>query len=313
MPVPDFESVMLPLLKIFSDGHPRHMANVIEQVADHFCLTAAERNETLATGTRRIASNTGWARTDLGKAGLLERVTRGTWRITNAGRELLAENPDRLTRRYLSSRYPSHAAYTGQVAASSVPATPVVSTPPTPPSPPTVPAETPEETIDRAHLLLQASLTEDLLDRIKANTPAFFERLVIQLLLAMGYGGSMADAGQVLGRSGDGGIDGVINEDKLGLESIYVQAKRWDGPVGRPVVQAFVGSLVGRQAASKGVLLTTSTFSQDAQQYARGLNMRVVLIDGPMLARLMIEHGVGVTVVSTYQIKRVDSDYFAEE
>lgn len=202
MPVPDFESVMLPLLTLFADGQPHHMANVIESVADHFNLTPAERNETLATGTRRIASNVGWARTDLGKAGLLERVTRGTWKIT--------------------------------------------------------------------------------------------------------------DAGQVLGRSGDAGIDGVINEDRLGLDSIYVQAKRWEGVVGRPIVQSFVGSMLGRQAASKGILLTTSTFSQEARQYARGLNMRVILIDGPTLARLMIEHGVGITVVRTVQIKRIDSDYFDE-
>jgi len=156
-------------------------------------------------------------------------------------------------------------------------------------------------------------LADELLEQIKANSPSFFERLVIQLLLAMGYGGSVANAGQVLGQSHDGGIDGVINEDKLGLDSIYVQAKRWEGVVGRPIVQAFVGSMVGRQAASKGVLLTTSTFSQEATSYARGLNMRVVLIDGPTLARLMIDHGVGVATITTYQIMRIDSDFFAEE
>ena len=155
-------------------------------------------------------------------------------------------------------------------------------------------------------------MAEDLLVRIKANPPAFFEKLVVDLLLAMGYGGTSRDSGQVLGQSGDGGIDGVIQEDRLGLDNIYVQAKRWDGTVGRPIVQGFVGSLTGR-AASKGVLITTGAFSQDAREYVRYLPMRVVLVDGHMLARLMIEHGVGVTVVSTYQIKRVDSDYFAEE
>jgi len=174
------------------------------------------------------------------------------------------------------------------------------------------PELSPEETMKRANDEMVVALAADLLDRIKDNSADFFERLVVQVLLAMGYGGAVPDAGQVLGRSGDGGIDGVIREDKLGLDSIYVQAKRWDGTVGRPVVQAFVGSLMG-QAASKGVLITTGTFSQEATQYVKTLPMRVVLVDGSTLARLMIEHGVGVTVVSTYQIKRVDSDYFAEE
>lgn len=303
MPVPDFESVLSPLLTLFADGEPRHMADVIESIANHFNLTSAERNETLATGTRRIASNVGWARTDLGKAGLLERVTRGTWKITDAGRQLLSEDHDRLTRRYLSGRYPSHAAYTRKVAPTAPTAAPTAATATiqTQGSALAV-TETPEETINRAQETLQATLADDLLERIKANSPAFFERLVIDLLLAMGYGGSRSDAGQVLGRSGDAGIDGVINEDRLGLDSIYVQAKRWEGVVGRPIVQSFVGSMLGRQAASKGILLTTSTFSQEAQQYARSLNMRVILI----------EHGVGITVVRTFQIKRIDSDYFDE-
>jgi restriction system protein len=313
VPVPDFESVMLPLLKLFADGQPHRTGDVIEQIADYFGLTPSERQETLDAGTRRIASNVGWARTDLGKAGLLTSVSRGTWRITNLGHELLKENPERLTRRFLSNRYPSHAAY-----ASPAPA----AAPRTRPSVPAnisatvlspVPVETPDETISRAYRVLQAALADELLEQIKANTPAFFERLVVKLLLTMGYGGSAEDAGRVLGGSHDGGIDGLIHEDKLGLDSIYVQAKRWDGVVGRPVVQAFVGSMAGQQAASKGVLLTTSTFSQDALQYVRGLNIRVVLIDGPTLARLMIEHGVGVTAISTYQIMRIDSDFFTEE
>ncbi len=304
---------MLLLLRIFANGQPHRMKDVIEQVADHFALTASERAETLDAGTRRIVSNVGWARTDLGKAGLLVSVSRGTWCITDLGRELLNDPPDRLSRKYLSSRYPSHAAYASPATSPSTPiklGTPAAAVAT---SPSFAPVETPEETISRAHRVLQAALADELLEQIKANSPSFFERLVIQLLLAMGYGGSVANAGQVLGQSHDGGIDGVINEDKLGLDSIYVQAKRWEGVVGRPIVQAFVGSMVGRQAASKGVLLTTSTFSQEATLYARGLNMRVVLIDGPTLARLMIDHGVGVATITTYQIMRIDSDFFAEE
>lgn len=171
--------------------------------------------------------------------------------------------------------------------------------------------ETPEEDIDRAHHQLQATLAEDILARIKALPPSFFEKLVVDLLVAMGYGGTMQDAAQVVGRSGDGGIDGVIKEDKLGLDNIYVQAKRWESTVGRPDVQGFYGSLAGKHA-SKGVFITTATFSADAREYARYLDKRIVLIDGPTLARLMIEHNVGVAVASTYHIKRVDSDYFAE-
>jgi len=283
------------------------MSDLIEMVSDEFDLTPVERGEMLASGTRRIASNVNWARTDLGKAGLIERVSRGSVRITDEGRRLLQEEPSVLTRRVLSQRYPKHAAFTGLSA-------PNMSTSPLPAATTEtlLVAEAPEESIDRAFQTIQQSLAEDLIDRMKTSSAAFFERLVVQVLLAMGYGGSVPDAGQVLGRTGDGGIDGVIKEDKLGLDSIYVQAKRWDGTVGRPVVQAFVGSLMG-QAATKGVLITTGTFSQDAQQYAKGLSMRIVLIDGRALARLMIDHGVGVTVASTYQLKRVDSDYFAEE
>jgi restriction system protein len=171
--------------------------------------------------------------------------------------------------------------------------------------------ETPEEAIERAHHQHVTALADDLLLRVKALSPGTFEKLVVELLLAMGYGGTMQDAGQVVGQSGDGGIDGVIKEDKLGLDMIYVQAKKWDATVGRPVVQGFAGSLQGFRAR-KGVFITTAAFSADARQYVERIDTRVVLIDGTMLARLMIEHNVGVTATATYQIKRVDSDYFAE-
>jgi restriction system protein len=170
----------------------------------------------------------------------------------------------------------------------------------------------PAEALERNYQQLREALSQDLLDRISKCSPTFFERLVVDLLVTMGYGGSRKDAGQTLGRSGDDGIDGMIKEDKLGLDAIYVQAKRWEGPVGRPVVQAFAGSLEG-QRAKKGVLITTSRFSQDAKDYVNRIDKKIVLIDGEQLGSLMIDHGVGVADVNTYQVKRMDSDYFEEE
>ena len=171
---------------------------------------------------------------------------------------------------------------------------------------------TPEESLEVAHSKLVGQLAADLLERVMQASPEFFERLVVDLLLALGYGGSRREAGRTVGRSGDGGIDGVINEDRLGLDTIYLQAKRWEGTVGRPEVQKFAGALQG-QRARKGIFITTSTFSREAQEYARHIDSKIVLLDGEAVARLMIEHNVGVTLEATYEVERVDSDYFAEE
>lgn len=216
MPVPTFEPILLPLLQLVADGQPHRLSDLIEQVSDHFTLTTAERSDMLASGTRRIASNVNWARTDLGKAGLIERVARGSIRITSAGRALLQEKPGSLNRRFLSERYASHAEFTRRV----TPARPALGDGAGEVSPSSIAqvvalVETPEEAIDRSHRTLQESLVDELLERIRVNSPTFFERLVVQVLLAMGYGGSMSDAGQVLGRTGDGGIDGVIKETSL--------------------------------------------------------------------------------------------------
>ena len=171
---------------------------------------------------------------------------------------------------------------------------------------------TPEESIERAHLSLRKDLARELLESIMQCSPALFELLIIKLMIKMGYGGSREEAGKAVGRSGDGGIDGIINEDALGLDAVYVQAKRWDGAVGRPLIQQFAGALQG-QRARKGVMITTSTFSKEAIEYARGLQTTIVLIDGAQLAQLMIEYGVGVSDVETVRLKRLDEDYFAEE
>lgn len=305
MPVPDFQSITLPLLQLLKDGAAHRLSDVTEQIADQFQLTEAERSELLPSGQRRLLNRVAWARTYMGKAGLLEGVGRGSMRITPRGQELLAEHPSRIDIRLLS-RYPEFVTFRER--STSTPAS--VEEPQGEPT--VLSSETPEELIDKAHRQLQAALADELLVRIKAQSPRFFEKLVLELLVAMGYGGTLQDAAQVVGQSGDGGIDGVIKEDKLGLDMIYVQAKRWDNTVGRPVVQGFAGSLDGYRAR-KGVFITTGTFSKDAREYVERIDKRIVLIDGPTLARLLIEHNVGVTVASAYQIKRVDSDYFSEE
>jgi len=278
------------------------MSDLIERLASEFHLSSEERSALLPSGASRVfASRVGWARTYLGKAGLLETPARGAIRLTLRGKGLLEEAPVRVDSQVLL-RYPEFVAFKERT-----------------PSIPVVPSnagadaivETPDEAMGRAHTQLQESLIDDVMSRIRGSSPKFFEKLVLDVLVAMGYGGSLQDAARVVGQSGDGGIDGVIKEDKLGLEMIYIQAKRWEGQVGRPQIQSFAGSLEGFRAR-KGVFITTSAFSRDARDYVERIDKRIVLIDGSMLARLMIEHDVGVTVIETFHVRRVDSDYFTE-
>jgi len=301
MPVPDFQSWFLPLLKRLSDGELHRMPDLYEQLADDLKLSEADRNEVLPSGKQVTYENRiGWARTYLKKAGLLESPGRSLCRITARGKEVLASNPAKINIKLLE-QYPEfvdfHRAAPKQVGASVSKATDSESD------------ETPEETLERVHQGIKTQLVQELLERIKAAPPSFFERLVVELLLRMGYGGSREDAGRTVGKSGDGGIDGFINEDRLGLDVIYLQAKRWEATVGRPVVQAFIGSLEGFRAR-KGVLITTSSFSQDARNFVGQIEKKIVLIDGEQLANLMVEHNLGVSTVTTYDIKKVDSDYF---
>jgi restriction system protein len=303
--IPDYETVMLPLLQLLADGKERPIAVITDAMADHFELTEEERRALLPSGQAEvIRSRVGWARTYLNKAGLIEAPRRGIWRITDRGRQVLAEKPARIDSKFLE-RFPEFVAFrrlrhersdAGAANESSQEAD----------------GQTPEEALERAYQRLRTALEEDVLDSVKAASPKFFERLVVELLVAMGYGGSLRDAGQAVGRSGDGGIDGIIKEDQLGLETIYIQAKRWEGSVGRPEIQKFAGALQGHRAR-KGVFLTTGTFTAEAKEFAERLDSKIVLIDGQDLAHLMVEHNVGVSPVRRFELKKVDTDYFTEE
>ncbi len=303
MPVPDFQSWFLPLLKRIADGALHKMPDLYEELANDLGLSEADRSEVLPSGKQVTYQNrVGWARTYLKKAGLLESPGRALCRITPRGLDVLASKPARINIRVLE-QYPEfvdfHRAAPKQVGA------------PTPKQAISESDETPEETLERVHQGIKTQLVQELLERIKTAPSNFFERLVVELLLRMGYGGSREDAGRTVGRSGDGGIDGIINEDRLGLDVIYLQAKRWEATVGRPVVQAFIGSLEGFRA-KKGVLMTTSTFSGEARTFVGQIEKKIVLIDGEQLANLMVEHNLGVSTTTTYEIKKIDSDYFDE-
>ncbi len=311
MPIPDYQALMLPLLKRAALGEVR-VLDAEKQMGEEFGLTPDERAQLLPSGKQRVLHNRAhWAKFYLMKAGLVRFPRRGTFVATDNGRELLARNPSHINLDLLKE-YPSFEEfYRGDhsTATEQVPATAAVLSPPS-----ATLVSTPEEQIESAFRTISSALRTELLQRISQNTPAFFEELIIDLLVKMGYGGSRPDAAAQLGRSGDGGVDGVINEDRLGLDRVYVQAKRYsDGNVvGRPEVQKFVGSLVGL-GATKGVFVTTSKFSSEAIEYARHLTQRVVLIDGQRLAELMIEHSVGVRLNRAVEFKRIDENFFDEE
>lgn len=292
MAIPDYQSIMAPLLNLTSNGEVWELRQCIVALADQFHLTETERNELLPSGRQdRFTNRVHWAASYLARAGLLERPARGRLLITELGRTALRSGPGRITARWLA-QFTNDDDSPGRE--------PIVE----PES-----AVTPEEELANSYLRLRSLLADELLVRMKQSPPDFFERLVIDLLVAMGYGGSLADAGQAVGKSGDDGIDGIIKEDKLGLDVIYLQAKRWDNSIGRPVVQGFAGSLEGHRAR-KGVFITTASFTRDARDYVRRIEKRIVLIDGNELAQLMIDHGVGVSTVATYDVKRVDTEYF---
>jgi restriction system protein len=266
-------------------------------------LGEAEFAERLPSGGSRIENRVRWAAKYMKEAQLLERPGRGKIRITEKGKQVLSEGPARIDIRFLS-RYPEFLHFrTGGGAAGGGESTEV---------PQPEEALTPEETIEKGYQAIRASLKKEILERVGQVSPAFFEKLVVDLLLNMGYGGSRAGAGQAIGRTGDDGVDGVINEDRLGLDVIYIQAKKWSRTVGRPELQAFVGSLEGKRA-NKGIFITTSSFSSEAEEYSRRVGKKLVLIDGERLAEHMIDFGVGVTPVTTYEIRRIDGDYFSEE
>jgi restriction system protein len=305
MPVPPFQELFLPTLEFLSDGKDRDKAEVAGHLVAVFPITEDEANEILPSGKQtKFMNRIAWTRTYFAKAGLVEPTTRGRFRITQRGRDLLATGLEKMDVRTLK-QYPEFAAF-HQASANNGDTTGSDTVIPVTPG-----DETPEERLETSYLSLKKELAEILLQQVLQSSPAFFEQLVVDVLVAMGYGGSRADAGKAIGQSGDEGIDGVIKEDRLGLDQIYLQAKRWQNPVGRPQVQHFVGSLVGK-SAHKGVMLTTSRFTEEARQFVKHLPQRVVLIDGEELANLMIEFNVGVNPTTSYTVKKLDMDYFEE-
>lgn len=309
MPIPDYQTVMLPLLRLAKDGSERKFRDAVEHLAQEFGLTDDERTELLPSGTAPLFDNrVGWARTYLKQAGLLASPKRGFLRITERGKALLAKQPTRIDVELLD-QFDEFRAFRTRRRETANEVAPVQQ-PAEEHEPP--PSQTPEDLLASAYRRLRSDLELDLLDQVKAVTPAFFERLVIDLLVAMGYGGSRQDAGRAIGKSGDGGIDGIIKEDKLGLDVIYVQAKRWEGTVGRPEIQKFAGALQGHRA-TKGVFITTSGYSREAMDYSNMINTKIILIDGQQLAGMMIDHNVGVSTVGMYELKKIDADYFEGE
>ena len=299
--IPDFQSIFLPLLKACADGKEHTKQELLPLLAKQFGLTEAELSIKLASGKQGMFDNrVGWAKSYLKQAGLLEIMRRGVFRITARGLQVLDENPQPLNIRYLK-RATEFLAARGKPKDESKFVELAAVNP-----------ETPDELIAGGYRQLREALAIELLDRIMHVTPSRFEELVVELLLKMGYGGTQEDAGRVVGKSGDGGIDGIINEDRLGLDVIYIQAKRWETDVGRPEIQKFVGALAGNKA-NKGVFITSSGFSKGATDYASQVNHRVVLIDGPMLAELMMDHDLGVSTKDVYTVKRLDTDYFEED
>lgn len=303
MTLPDFQTLMLPLLRISGDREEHSLAEARDVLGAEFRLTDADREELLPSGRQSKFSNrVAWAKSYLQQAGLLESPRRGQFRILPRSLEVLKSSPRRIDIKFLE-QYPEFIAFrTPRDQAQEVSPKPPAQEPET---------ETPEEALEAAHIKMRAGLAAELIERVKAGSPQFFERLVVELLLKMGYGGSRKDAGQAIGRSGDEGIDGVISEDRLGLDIVYLQAKKWDGTVGRPEIQKFVGALHGKRA-KKGVFITTGVFSSDAVAYVDHIDPKVVLIDGRRLAEFMIDFDLGVNSVATYQMKHVDSDYFDE-
>src|SRR5215211_3269521 len=303
MTIPDYQSVMLPLLRLAADGREHSAREAVEKLADHFDLSEDERKELLPSGGQATFDNrVGWARTYMKKAELLESPRRGYFKITHRGMQVLKQNPDAINIKLLE-QYPEFRTFRAKSGTKR--------TKPKPEAVGEAPEQTPLELIEDAYETIRIQLASELLEQIMQSSPSFFERLVVDLLVRMGYGGTRKDAGEAVGGSGDEGIDGIINEDRLGLEVVYIQAKRWENTVQRPEIQKFVGALRG-QNARKGVFIATSNFSKGAEEYADALQDKVVLIDGETLANLMIDHGVGITLDEAYEIKRVDSDYFNE-
>lgn len=303
MAVPTYQIIMLPVLQEVAGAEQRAVSEIVGGIEARFQLSPEDREQMLPSGTQRtIVNRVHWAVSYMVQAGLIQRVGRGLVQVTARGRQVLARPPAHIDVKFLG-QYPEFQEFRSRARSKST-STAIEES-----------QATPEEILESTFDSIRQSVESDLLERVKAAPPIFFEQLVVDLLVAMGYGGSnTGDAARRVGRSGDDGIDGIIDEDKLGLDAVYVQAKRWavDHPVRRPDLQAFAGSLEG-QRASKGVFITTSRFTADATEYVERISRRIRLIDGPTLARLMYEHGIGVRGIRTLELRRVDTGYFEEQ
>ncbi len=304
MSIPAYQELYRDMLKTLSDGKSRSMSELRAALGDKFGIDEEQRKQLLPSGSQRLwDSRVGWAKTYLVKGGLLAQPKRGIVEITERGKQVLKEDPPVLDDKYLV-RFPEFKEFATPTSRNGegeefVPE-------------PIELDQTPEELIESAYQKMRRQIESELHERIMTCSPKFFEQLVVDLLLAMGYGGSRSDAGRAIGQSGDGGIDGIIKEDRLGLDTLYLQAKRWTGTVGRPEVQRFAGALHG-QRANRGVMLSTGTFTREAHEYVGQVETRIILIDGNLLTQLMFEHGLGCSSQSTYDVKRIDSDYFEAE
>jgi restriction system protein len=302
--IPDYQSIMLPLLEFISDGKEYKMRFVTDELAIKFGVTEEEQKELLPSGVAPVFYNrTAWAKTYLKKAGLIDSPKQGIVVISKRGLDVLKKKPSSINVKFLkqfsefvefqtSKREDEIETETNDEQST----------------------QTPEELLETAYQKIRKSLASELINKVVELSPAFFEKLVVELLVKMGYGGSIKDAGKAMGKSGDEGIDGTIKEDKLGLDIIYIQAKRWKpgNVVGRPELQKFVGALAG-QGAKKGIFITTSNFTKEAIEYTPRNETKIVLIDGHQLAQLMSDYNLGCTPQQTYEVKKIDSDYFGEE
>ncbi len=298
MAVPDFQSFFRPLLDFSADGKEHSIQEAREAIAKAMALSESDMKELLPSGIQtKFDNRVAWAKSYFVQAKILESSRRGYFHITQRGLDFHKVGHKRIDKKILN-QYPEFVEFSKARLPKE--------------DEQELPGETPEETLQKSYESIRSDLAGQVVQRIGSNSPQFFERLVVDLMVAMGYGGSRADAGKSIGGSGDEGIDGIIKEDKLGLDLVYLQAKRWEGTVGRPDVQKFVGALHGKRA-KKGVFITTGKFSDDAKRYVETIDPKVILIDGRLLAELMIDHCLGTTTTATYQLKRIDSDYFTEE
>lgn len=303
--IPDYQTLMLPLLKFTGDQKEHSVSDAIEYLAKEFKLTPDELNEWLPSKSQKLFYNrVYWAKAYLKMAGLVTNIRRSYFKVTQSGLKVLFENPESINIKYLR-RFPEFLSSMegGKKTDSKEEVTNTTNVPP---------SKTPEEILEDAYQEIKETLLNEILSRVKKIHPSDFEKLVVELLVKMGYGGTIEEAGQATKYRGDEGIDGIIKEDKLGLDVIYIQAKRWEGIVGRPEIQKFVGALAG-QRAKKGVFITTSHYTKEAKDYASQMDTKIVLIDGEKLAQYMIDYNLGVSTQNIYEIKKIDSDYFEEE